>query len=600
MRYCALAVLAVLAGMTVSAGEELVIAEGGKSPYVIVYPAEAPPVVETAADDLQHHLAEMTGARLPIQTDEEPLPERAILLGDNRFLDEVGVEPAWDRLGDEGYHIQTAEPHLVIVGGPVRGTAYGVYGLLDDHWGCRWLTAEVSHVPEREQLELPDIDETVVPPLMYRESFWVEASDPMWNLRNRLNGAWITSPREEHGGGFYYDGVHTFYPFVPPGEYFDDHPEYYSLIDGERRWEHAQLCLTNEDVLEIVIEQVRQRFEEVPEADVVSVSQNDWRNPCQCEACQAIAEEEGSEAGPLLHFVNQVADAIREDYPDRYVGTLAYQYTRTPPENIVPRDNVAIRLCSIECCFSHTLEECDAGQNEAFAEDIRGWQELTDNLFIWDYTTNFSHYHQPHPNLRSLRPNIQFFVEHDVQGIFEQGNYNSAGHGEMAPLRNYLLARFLWDPERDYETTLTEFLDLYYGDAAPHVRDYIAFTHDRAEEGNHHFYFNAPPPVDEYFRGDFVEQAHALFDEAEAAVEDAPAYMERVRILRLPVLYVEISQGLQADFEEVDAPRIREAIDAFFALVDEYGIDLLNEGTPMEDFRERCMQSEVYQAEAES
>jgi hypothetical protein len=32
------------------------------------------------------------------------------------------------------------------------------------------------------------------------------------------------------------------------------------------------------------------------------------------------------------------------------------------------------------------------------------------------------------------------------KGVFEQGNYNGTGGGEMADLRNYLLARFLWIP----------------------------------------------------------------------------------------------------------------------------------------------------------
>ena len=39
------------------------------------------------------------------------------------------------------------------------------------------------------------------------------------------------------------------------------------------------------------------------------------------------------------------------------MDTLAYRYTRQAPKTIKPADNVIIRLCSIECCFSHPLAE---------------------------------------------------------------------------------------------------------------------------------------------------------------------------------------------------------------------------------------------------
>ena len=74
-----------------------------------------------------------------------------------------------------------------------------------------------------------------------------------------------------------------------------------------------------------------------------------------------------------------------------------------------------IRLCSIECNFGAPLtvrptalqqcfvaapllldlclhSQCFAGakqdpSNQKFADDIRGWYNLTKRLYIWDYTT---------------------------------------------------------------------------------------------------------------------------------------------------------------------------------------------------------------------
>ena len=165
--------------------------------------------------------------------------------------------------------------------------------------------------------------------------FITKPLNPYWAARNKVNGA--MNYREQPGGVEGYWAVHTFYRFMPPAEFFADHPEYYSLIDGERVHDHAQLCLTNPDVLDIITERLKNTIKENPQYLIYSVSQNDWRNPCQCEGCQQIVKEEDGEAGPLIWFVNQVAERIENDYPDKYVGTLAYSiYPQTAKKHKTP------------------------------------------------------------------------------------------------------------------------------------------------------------------------------------------------------------------------------------------------------------------------
>ena len=59
--------------------------------------------------------------------------------------------------------------------------------------------------------------------------------------------------------------------------------------------------------------------------------------------------------GAGARTVNSVADAIADEFPHVVVDTLAYQYTRPAPNITVPRKNVVIRLCSIECNFAAPL-----------------------------------------------------------------------------------------------------------------------------------------------------------------------------------------------------------------------------------------------------
>ena len=302
--------------------EELVLAEGGQSAYRIVVADDASPSTRHGAEELQTFLGQMTGAKLPIVSDTQPPAEREIILGDNAHLRKLGLKVDFQELGHEGYVIRTAGSNLVIAGGSLRGNMYGVYGLLEDHLGCRWFAPGVSRIPKHNRLAIGPIDERQVPVLEYREPFTSDCFDGDWCARNRVNSS---SGRlgEQHGGkvrfgsGFF---VHTFNRLVPPGKYFDEHPEYFSLVKGKRLKDRSQLCCTNEDVIRICTEEILKAMRAQPDAFVFSVSQNDWHNYCECEKCQALAKQEDSQIAPVLQLVNRVAEAVERQFPDKALG----------------------------------------------------------------------------------------------------------------------------------------------------------------------------------------------------------------------------------------------------------------------------------------
>ncbi|PQP88492.1 hypothetical protein CPT76_09085 [Paenibacillus sp. AR247] len=250
----------------------------------------------------------------------------------------------FEKLGSDGFVIRTAGSRLVIAGGALRGTLYGVYTFLEDYLGCRWFSSKVSRIPKRSRISLGDIDIEQVPVLEYREPFFFCAFDGDWAARNKSNGN-FPELETRHGGKTEYTSlfVHTFDHFIPVKEHFDAHPEYFSEVGGERISEKTQLCLTNPEVLELMIKRVKEYLGQHPETRILSVSQNDWYNPCQCANCRAVDEYEESYSGSLIRFVNQVAEAIESEYPEAAIDTLAYQYTRKPPKYVRPRHNVIVR-----------------------------------------------------------------------------------------------------------------------------------------------------------------------------------------------------------------------------------------------------------------
>jgi len=361
-----------------------------------------------------------------------------------------------------------------------------------------------------------------------------------------------------------------------PRELYQEHPEYFPLISGQRKNGYVQRCLSNPDVLRIAIDQVRRWIRDHPEANLISVSQNDTINNCQCEPCKALDNAEGSPAATLLKFVNGVAEAIELDYPNLRIDTLAYQYTRKPPKTIRPRRNVIVRLCSIECCFAHPLESCPAEENRRFRDDILAWQPVAPRLYVWDYTPNFANYQQPFPNFDALQANVRFFVKHGVKGLFEQGNYSGGGYGELGPLRAYVLAKLLWNPDTDVPRHIREFCEAYYGRAADKVREYLELEHRQVRAKNVHAHiFDSPQAA--YLNDALLNGAERLFEEAEHLADNERVRF-RVQVARLPIWYVKIAA------HRVKGDARAELGRRFLAIARQAGISNISEGQSLEDW----------------
>jgi hypothetical protein len=552
-------------------GEKLLLAENGQTAYRIVVAENASPSVRHGAEELQMFFAQMTGARLPIVSDSEAPAEKEILLGENTHLHQAGISVDIPSLGAEGYHLRTVGRRLVIAGGPQRGALYGVYGLLEDHCGCRWFAAEVSRIPRVERLELPTLDERIIPKFEYRDVALLEASDLDWSTRNRLNSYAIqltekcegnaanrlnsaaAKQAEKYGGrivfgraGLPYGWLcHTFYRMIPPDKYFDAHPEYFSLVKGKRLKDpnYGQLCCTNEDVIRICTKSALAAMKAEPGARLFSVSQSDTfpesPNYCECEDCQKLARAEESQMAPVLMLVNRVAEAVEREFPQNTVETLAYRWTRKPPKTLRPRQNVVVRLCTAECCFLHPLATCDYVECRKFREDFRAWSRTGARVWVWNYTTSFGSYLLPFPSQRLQGENLRLFCRSGAKGVFEQDAF-STHDSELAALGGYMMAKLLWNPNYDENKARDEFLAAYYGSAAEQVRQYLALLEERVKNEKHHYGIDSAvlaTPSSSYLADDLLLSANGLWETAERRTSTEPATLKRVQISRLSVDY---------------------------------------------------------------
>ena len=532
-----------------------------------------------AAEEFQSLFEQATGTKLEIGN--KRTDSGNVLIGPGS----AGLET--DDLGEEGLRIRIGKDVIAIAGGRPRGTLYGVYEFFEKYVGVRFLRADHTYIPDDAvSCRLPCEAYCYVPAFEFRWSYWYETNtNPAFAARSRTNAV----AKDAKFGGIVKQGLinHSLDSQVPASKYGKDHPEYFAMVDGKHRsdmldfWGHNRpnVCYAQEEVFKLVIDDVLTKLRTNPDVRNVSVSCPDINEYCRCPECEAINNREESPCGSHLDFVNRVAKVVEKEFPDRFVGTLAYLHTRKPPKTIKARDNVQIQLCSIECCIVHALDNPDCPLNVAFYDDLKGWGKISDNVYIWHYNTNFHFYDLPYPNLRSIGPNLRLFRDNNVKGVFMQAASPTPA-AAMSDLKSYVISRCLWKPGRDSWRETLEFCRLHYGKASQPIIDWLTFFHDHVEANDVHI-LTFPKPGDLAITPEvalkawrYYQKALELVGEDETLrnrVEKASICSYRALIETSPRVYRDGAYCL--DFpEECD-----DVIGTYYALAEKYGLRKSNE-----------------------
>ena len=354
--------LVVSAALSCLAGVPLV--ENGRAVGVIVHnghTAVAPQipvaplgvnrgVVKPAVEELRDYLKQITGVELPLVTSPEEAGGRpAIVFG---IVDQV--TGAGDReTGVQAYRLRTEGNRLTIAAAEVLGLQNAVYGLLEDHLGCRFYSLKKRRgghgasyyegpgyeiVPKRPTLTLGDIDDLQEPSFASRGLIFAMGSYP-WVLKNR------GIDRGDHVSGARASG-HTMYHIIPPQDrshakgLFAEHPEIYPLgKDGKRHPDtfNQGICGTAQALPQILAE----RIKHAPIKDgFAAVGQGDGFQRCWCPECRKLVHEQQSEAAPTILALNRALEILGKTDPDLKIITFCYFDSLDAPKTLKPHPNL--------------------------------------------------------------------------------------------------------------------------------------------------------------------------------------------------------------------------------------------------------------------
>jgi hypothetical protein len=531
-------IIGLLATLFACTQNNITIFKNNQTDYEIITPENADSTVVKAALEFQSTLEKMSGVKIQIANEKSA--------DSNRKKVFIGGKNG-DAPSPHSVMIKNEGENIIITGSSPKSVLYAVYEFLEKYAGCKWYSPEVEKIPATKTVSIqipvnyiytPEITTRTVHSRLFYDN-------PDFADKMRVT-------HEAFPGYVPVAAVHTFNRFLPAKNFFKTHPEYYALRNGKRQ--HTQLCLTNKEVLQHVTDSVAAWFSRYPDAEVISVSQDDNTLNCQCDDCRAIDEEEGSASGTMIRFVNAVAAR----FPDKTISTLAYQYTRHPSKT-KPAGNVLVTLCSIECDRSAPIEE----KCSDFAADLIGWKEQTGHISIWDYTTQFTNFLAPFPNIHTLQPNIKFFRDNHATWVFEQHSHNPS---ELFELRSYLTAKLLWNPDLDVNEIITEFVNGYYDEGGVFVKKYIDSIHQEIQKDSTFFLFLYGDPAqafNSYLNPDLLKQYNTFFNDAEKAVKNKPEVLQRVKTARLSTDYAMLEMarnGMSPDFQLLKDGKVSEDV----------------------------------------
>ena len=528
--------------------------------------------LKSAAEYLSKTLKTVTGADFYLENAQDNADGKALILA----LDgDCGAE-------DGGYRLEISDERIRISAVSAEGLTAGIYSFLEDKLGCMFVSPEYDYIPSLPTVYLEKTDETFAPSIKWRYVYADEADiitdengeklyGDYWYSKLRLNGA---------GTNDWYAWVHTSFTYVSPDEYFDEHPEYFSLYNGKRTYEQGpvsgQLCWTNEDVYKIISTKVLQEMRDNPDVHIWDISQMDtWESRgvgCQCEKCKAIDEREGSQIGSILTFINRLAAEVKEEFPDNYISTLAYNYSDEPPKYLRPADNVIIKLCLMPGDCASSYADPTSGKARDAHDLIEAWGDVAEHIVVWDYNIDFHNYMMPFPILDYLKENNDFYIENNVYGIFHQMSADKGG--DFSLLNSYMFAKLMWDKDVDVNALFNKYLTVYYGEAAPYIAEYYALLTENLAKSGDQLYIYAQPYnyICSYLSPSALDDYLDIFDKAEQAVAGDSTLLSRVELAEKGVLFAKAAQF------SADIKGRSDALEKFVRICEENGIDSLIEG----------------------
>ena len=436
----------------------------------------------------------------------------------------------------QGFSINVTEKAIKISAHTPLGLQNAVYYLLDK-WGCKWIMpGKIGEcIPHHETLSLPKGVISFSPFAdMTREAGHRIGSSKAWYTRN------MSGWRNMMSTG------HFWLKILPPKKYFKQHPEWYSLIAGKRQ--PKQLCTSNPEVIKQVIKLIKQRLRQNQIMMCFPMDPEDHINFCQCTKCTAQDIPGLKDGGApvvtdrVVRFANAIAEGIKDEFPDRFIGIHAYSTHSTPPVKVKPASNVIVSLTRSAYCLLHLMPDKSCADSN-FHSFIKSWRKMTPNIYGYEYDPIPWTAGLFCPTYLEITKSLKYQMEDlGIKGIWSDGSAHLRPEINGGTFINaYMARRIKVDPTQSPEKLLDEMCDVFFGPAAEPMKKFYRDMSDGALKAGHpgtsHILFGTTF-FPELFTPAMISNARTQLEQALKLSRGKAPYAERVAMVNLSLQYL--------------------------------------------------------------
>lgn len=428
--------------------------------------------LKASLDDLQQTLHAMTGK--PFTIGQSYAGPGILLVRTNMPQAPADAVAKLKGRGREPFIIRGKDPvRLWIIANGDDGLSHGIFCYLEK-LGCRWFMPNPhwTIIPGRGDITLR-IEELVAPAFKQRSFAGTGGFGPLTPYDPQLTPGgmlafqqrWYDWERRNRFGGEYALDGHAGEAFnVEKKAILLQHPEYQALVNGKPApWsEGAKLNTGNPDAVKLYVEWSLERFRarrksypDSPYSVAVSVDPSDGGGHCACPDCRKIGN--GSPSDQVFYVANQVARAIRREFPDGYVNLYAYNQHAAPPSFPI-EPNVIVSI------IPYAFQNTGMGPEEF----IQAWGSKVPQLCLYDYwsITDWT-WDEPSFNyLATPAEKLRFWHRNHIVGFNGETTYGAGAMG----IGWYVASRLMWNPQTDTRAIIEDFYARAFGPATVPMR----------------------------------------------------------------------------------------------------------------------------------
>lgn len=532
----------------------MVISKQNGANYGVYYDGSVP-AFAYGAEMLVKHFEKSAG----IVLGEAKTAKNHIVLGSCDKSEKIIKAHDMSVLGTDGFYIAFADGNIYIFGNTPVACVYGVYEFLEQYIGVRFLNVDCDYVPQIENVTISE-DEVKRVPIFPERNFYCPACfyKDYSEFAHKLRFSGDLFPYNERYGTVkrWFNQIpsspHNSMSYVPKEKYGKTHPEFYCKSSA-----NEELCYTNgitddgemdysmsESVAMAVADSLEYYIKHSTTEKYFMFGKPDDANAlCYCERCERNRAKYGGEAGLIIILLNAAIKEVERRLRlqniqfDFQVVTFAYQTTVNPPVDetykpvspkVIPCSRLHVRYAPIYADYTYSL--IDARQLENVSKQIKGWMNLTHNIMIWDYMSNFGEHNWYMYNLHYFKENLRLYADSHFSYVFNQGAYNVRRDWQVE-MKAYIASKLYWDLDLSIEDLRAEYVTLYYGPASKTVLEFLKrmdeFFQTKIDNGFHN-YLGADAPFVNYkeYPFEFLYLAYLLIKRGVDELENCPLSKE--------------------------------------------------------------------------